>query len=79
MQNVNYNPNVNTNFVSTTTNLNSNQNVLSIEEKNARLQEVEKTPFSQIVKEVKRLRSLSPLWEMAQEGIDISKIQWASH
>ena len=42
MQNVNYNPNVNTNFVSTT-NLNSNQNVLSIEEKNARLQEVEKT------------------------------------
>ena len=29
--------------------------------------------------EVKRLRSLSPLWEMAQEGVDISKIKWASH
>ena len=32
-----------------------------------------------IVKEVIRLRSLSPLWEMAQEGIDISKIEWAEH
>jgi cysteine desulfurase len=32
-----------------------------------------------IVKEVVRLRALSPLWEMAQEGIDISKIEWAEH
>ena len=32
-----------------------------------------------IVKEVKRLRELSPLWEMAQEGVDISKIKWAHH
>ena len=32
-----------------------------------------------IVTEVKRLRSLSPLWEMAQEGVDISKIKWAAH
>ncbi len=32
-----------------------------------------------IVNEVKRLRSLSPLWEMAQEGVDLSKIKWASH
>ena len=32
-----------------------------------------------IVNEVKRLRSLSPLWEMAQEGVDISKIKLASH
>ena len=32
-----------------------------------------------IVTEVNRLRSLSPLWEMAQEGIDISKIEWAAH
>ena len=32
-----------------------------------------------IVKEVLRLRALSPLWEMAQEGIDISKIEWAEH
>jgi len=29
-----------------------------------------------IVKQVKNLRDLSPLWEMAQEGIDISTIQW---
>lgn len=34
---------------------------------------------SAIVGEVKRLRALSPLWEMAQEGVDISKIKWASH
>ena len=32
----------------------------------------------QIVAEVKRLRSLSPLWEMAQEGVDLSKIKVGS-
>lgn len=26
-----------------------------------------------------RLREMSPLWEMSQEGIDISKIEWAGH
>ena len=40
--------------------------------------EVDKA-VNDIVKEVNRLRSLSPLWEMAQEGIDISKIEWAEH
>ena len=28
---------------------------------------------------IDKLRELSPLWEMAQEGVDISKIQWAVH
>ncbi len=28
---------------------------------------------------VTRLRELSPLWEMHQEGIDIKSIQWAAH
>lgn len=28
---------------------------------------------------IDKLRSMSPLWEMAQEGIDISKIEWAGH
>ncbi len=28
---------------------------------------------------IDRLRNLSPLWEMAQDGIDISKIEWAAH
>lgn len=28
---------------------------------------------------IDRLRAMSPLWEMAQEGIDITKIQWAAH
>lgn len=32
-----------------------------------------------IVAEVSRLREMSPLWEMAQEGIDIKAIQWAEH
>ncbi|MEE8393735.1 MAG: IscS subfamily cysteine desulfurase [Rhodospirillales bacterium] len=32
-----------------------------------------------IVAEVERLRRMSPLWEMAQEGIDIKKIKWAEH
>jgi cysteine desulfurase len=28
-------------------------------------------------KHVKRLRDMSPLWEMVQEGIDLKTIQWA--
>lgn len=29
-----------------------------------------------IVKQVNELREMSPLWEMIQEGIDISKVEW---
>lgn len=32
-----------------------------------------------IVEQVNRLRSMSPLWEMVQEGIDLRSIQWAGH
>ncbi|KAJ3524632.1 hypothetical protein NM688_g8528 [Phlebia brevispora] len=32
-----------------------------------------------IVSVVQRLRDMSPLWEMVQEGIDISTIDWAQH
>jgi cysteine desulfurase len=32
-----------------------------------------------IKQNVARLRELSPLWEMYQDGIDISTIQWAAH
>jgi cysteine desulfurase len=28
---------------------------------------------------IDKLREMSPLWEMTQEGIDISKIEWAAH
>ncbi|KAL4708074.1 hypothetical protein ACJJTC_009853 [Scirpophaga incertulas] len=35
---------------------------------------VEKT-----VKHVGRLREMSPLWEMVQEGVDIKTIQWSQH
>ena len=28
---------------------------------------------------VAKLRDLSPLWEMYQDGVDISTIQWAAH
>jgi cysteine desulfurase len=31
------------------------------------------------VKEVKRLREMSPLWEMFLDGIDIKSIQWTQH
>lgn len=34
--------------------------------------------LAQLVKHVKRLRDMSPLWEMVQEGVDLSKIQWTS-
>ncbi len=32
-----------------------------------------------IVKHVKKLREMSPLWEMVQEGIDLKSIQWSEH
>ncbi|MGN6108615.1 MAG: IscS subfamily cysteine desulfurase [Kofleriaceae bacterium] len=32
-----------------------------------------------VVKSVERLRSLSPLWEMHQDGIDLASIQWTPH
>merc|ERR1719419_1651613 len=32
-----------------------------------------------VIKHVKRLRELSPLWEMVQEGVDIKTIQWTQH
>jgi cysteine desulfurase len=28
---------------------------------------------------VAKLRDLSPLWEMFQDGVDLSTIQWAAH
>ena len=30
-------------------------------------------------RKVGKLRELSPLWEMHQEGVDLSKIEWAAH
>ncbi len=32
-----------------------------------------------IKKSVTKLREMSPLWEMAQEGIDLKSIQWSDH
>jgi cysteine desulfurase len=32
-----------------------------------------------VIAEVKRLREMSPLWEMVQEGIDITKVKWTVH
>lgn len=32
-----------------------------------------------VVEQVERLREMSPLYEMAKEGIDLSKIEWAAH
>jgi cysteine desulfurase len=32
-----------------------------------------------VIDSVNRLRDMSPLWEMVQEGIDIKSIQWTQH
>ena len=32
-----------------------------------------------LVAAISRLRGMSPLWEMVQEGVDITQIQWATH
>ena len=34
---------------------------------------------NQIIKAVKKLRDMSPLWEMSQAGVDIASIKWAGH
>lgn len=31
------------------------------------------------IRHVERLRNMSPLWEMVQEGIDLKSIQWSQH
>jgi cysteine desulfurase len=35
--------------------------------------------IDKIAKAVERLRELSPLYDMHQEGIDITKIEWQAH
>lgn len=32
-----------------------------------------------VVSTVNRLREMSPLWELAQEGIDLKSVQWSAH
>jgi cysteine desulfurase len=32
-----------------------------------------------LVREVTRLREMSPLWEMVQDGVDLSKVKWTVH
>ena len=32
-----------------------------------------------LVEKVTKLREMSPLWEMHQQGIDLSTIQWQNH
>ena len=32
-----------------------------------------------IRRKVAKLRELSPLWEMYQEGVDLNSVQWAAH
>ena len=31
------------------------------------------------VEHVAKLREMSPLWEMVQEGVDLKSIQWSQH
>ncbi len=35
--------------------------------------------IDRVVKHVSKLREMSPLWEMVQDGIDLKSIQWAQH
>jgi cysteine desulfurase len=37
------------------------------------------TAAQQIITAVNKLRAMSPLWEMANAGVDISSIKWATH
>lgn len=42
------------------------------------IEEVDYT-IEKCIKHVTRLREMSPLWEMVQEGIDIKEINWSQH
>lgn len=42
------------------------------------IEEVDYTA-NKCIKHVQRLREMSPLWEMVQEGVDIKSIQWSQH
>lgn len=42
------------------------------------LEEVDYTA-ERCIKDVERLRNMSPLWEMVQEGIDLKSIKWTQH
>jgi len=35
--------------------------------------------IAEVIESVKKLRDMSPLWEMVQDGIDIKSIQWEAH
>ena len=35
--------------------------------------------FELIQRKVGKLREMSPLWEMVQEGIDLNTVKWAAH
>ncbi|MBL8675144.1 MAG: IscS subfamily cysteine desulfurase [Rhodospirillales bacterium] len=41
-------------------------------------QEVD-TAVADLVRHVTKLREMSPLWEMVQEGVDLKSIEWAAH
>ncbi len=32
-----------------------------------------------LTRQVARLREMSPLWEMYQDGVDLNTVQWAAH
>jgi cysteine desulfurase len=37
------------------------------------------TAIELVTRNVRKLRELSPLWEMHLDGVDLSKVQWAAH
>jgi cysteine desulfurase len=41
-------------------------------------EEIDRTA-RQVVDSVQRLRQMSPLWEMHQDGVDLDSVQWAAH
>jgi cysteine desulfurase len=41
-------------------------------------EEVEYTA-DKLIEVVKKLRELSPLYELVKEGVDLTKVQWAAH
>ena len=51
--------------------------IIKIEDKKERKSNSTKT--KELKEKVAKLREMSPLWEMHQEGVDLNQVKWSEH
>ena len=50
----------------------------SVWDVSTRIEEIDYT-IKKVIEIVTKLREMSPLYEMAKEGVDLKSVQWAAH